>query len=132
MPCPLFIPSAPLGDLVTAPLPLGDLYDGVCAACASERIDGETLRTQCNIGYARGACAHAEQTDSDAIRFLVKSDREGIIEIAWSKERDHHPVAVGVTIISRTATQIENGDILTRQAAACAASYLKYTKNTQG
>jgi len=26
----------------------------------------------------------------------VKSDHDGVVEIAWSLERNHHPVAVGV------------------------------------
>jgi len=114
MACPLFLPA----------LPPGDLHAGECAGAAGRPIPMETLRRCCNIGYARGECERAAGLDADANRFLVKSDSGGSIEVAWSTERDHHPVAVGILHLTpgAAASQIP----LERQAAACAETYLRH------
>ena len=123
MPCPLFLPVSPLGDLVQDGTPLGDIYGGECAANAGVLIPIDTLRACCNFGYARERCEQARTTDTDAARFLVRSERDGVVEIAWSTERNHHPVAVGVLQVAGPASN----DPLPRQAQAYAASYLRRT-----
>jgi hypothetical protein len=126
MACPLFIPTAPLGELVAVAAPLGDLYGGQCAADRSAVIEPETLRRYCNFGYARGCCPRAAKSDADAARFMVRAARGSMVDIAWAVERNHHPVAVGRMEIE---TSFEPGDdLLARQAHACARSYMRQTR----
>jgi hypothetical protein len=120
MSCPLFLPVSPLTGLAPEAAPLGDLYGGECAAGPGALIPLDILRHCCNTGYARHACARAGQSEADATRFLIKSDHDGVIEIAWASERDHHPVAVG-TLQVTDATDANQP--LERQARACAAAY---------
>jgi hypothetical protein len=118
MACPLFLPLSPLGDFE-------DIYGGACAAQPSATIPVETLRRCCNAGYAREACTHAAQADADAFRFLIRSNRDGVVAVAWSSERDHHPLAVGTFLV--TGDDGSN-DPLERQARACAAVYLRQSR----
>ncbi len=112
MACPLFLPGASRGD-----------YDaGDCAAQRGVQISDGTLRRCCNAGYARAVCRHAAQSDADAFRFLIKSHEAGVIAVAWSSERNHHPVAVGTILVNGTAA---GDDPLERQARACAATYFR-------
>jgi hypothetical protein len=135
MACPLFIPSAPLGELVSITAPLGDLYGGGCAADPSAAIDRETLLRCCNFGYARRHCDRAAQSDADAVRLMVRAENGNVVEIAWAVERDHHPVAVGVSQIDTADFDTADVDIasakgagvLARQAWACAAAYKRQT-----
>jgi hypothetical protein len=123
MACPLFIPSSPLGELASGSAPLGDLYGGNCAAAPDQAVDPETLRRYCNFGYGRGHCSRAAQSDADAVRFMVRAARGSVVEIAWAVERNHHPVAVGSMEID--ARLSPSGDVLARQAHACAAAYAR-------
>lgn len=125
MACPLFIPSTPLGELVSGAVPLGDLHGGSCAAEPDVAADAETLRRYCNFGYARGHCERASQSDADAARFMVRAARGHVVEIAWALERNHHPVAVGTIEIDTGLTPSGTGDVLARQAYACASAYVR-------
>ena len=58
----------------------------------------------------------------DAAQFLVKSDQAGVVEIAWSLERDHHPVAVGVMAIPPDFKGVTPLEI---QARALAEAYIR-------
>lgn len=127
MACPLFIPTAPLGELVSAAAPLGDLYGGHCAADRSAVIEPETLRRYCNFGYARGCCPRAATSDADAARFMVRAARGSIVDVAWAMERNHHPVGVGRMEIE-TNSPAPGDDLLARQAHACARSYIRQTQ----
>lgn len=135
MACPLFIPTAPLAEIAVA-APLGDLYDGHCAADRSAVIEPDTLRRCCNFGYARGCCPRAAESEADATRFMVRAARGSTVEIAWAVERNHHPVAVGCVEIETTFepgfdTMFEPGDdLLARQAHACASSYVRQTQGS--
>src|SRR5437868_6663572 len=108
MACPLFLPSSPLAGCT-------DLYGGECAADAGALIPVDLLHRSCNAGYARDCCARAAQSEADAFRFLVKANREGMVEIAWSSERNHHPVAVGNLVVNPAVGSREIGP-LERQA----------------
>ena len=112
--CPLFLPAAAV--------PLTGLFSGKCAAAGNPGgpISADTLRECCNRGYARATCAHAATVETDAARFLIKSDRGGIVEVAWAIERDHHPVQVGTLLISEMDSP---SDPLTSQATAHAELY---------
>ena len=131
MPCPLFLPGSLLGGTALAgsasAAPLGALFGGVCGADPGFDIPESLLKHGCNAGYARGECPRAASVDLDALRFRIKSHTQGIIEVAWSKERDHHPVAVGTI---RLAEMPGTNDALELQARACAAVYLRITGAT--
>lgn len=127
MACPLFIPSSPLGELVTIAAPLGDLYGGRCAADPAAEIEPETARRFCNFGYARGHCQRAALSEADAVRLLVRADDGRTVEVAWSTERNHHPVAVGVERVELNAG--DPSDVpLKAQVQACAAAYARKTQ----
>jgi hypothetical protein len=115
MACPLFLPSAPLGDL-------NDFYNGECAAEPAAAIPPDTLQRCCNTGYARGVCARAGQSDADAFRFLIKAAERGTVEVAWSIERNHHPLAVGTSVITEMTARSDKP--LERQARAYASSLM--------
>ncbi len=111
MGCPLFLPSSALRD--------NSGFDGGCASDPGVVIPAETLASCCNRGYARALCLRAEHIVPDAFRFLVKSCSFAGVEIAWSSERDHHPLEVGTLFLSGAMTGGEAP--LERQAKACAA-----------
>jgi hypothetical protein len=105
-------------------MPLGDSYGGHCAADAAALIPIDTLRRCCNLGYARAVCQRAAGIDADATGFLIKSDHDGVIEVAWSLERNHHPLATGNVQI--TAATPASDDPLARQAAALVTTYTRW------
>jgi hypothetical protein len=109
MACPFFLPS-----------PSGDLYNGECAAQPGALVPIDILRRCCSSGYARASCEHAAESNADVFRFLIKSNRDGVVEVAWSSERNHHPVAVGTLLV--TGGGVAEGP-LERQARAFAAAY---------
>jgi len=115
MACPLFLPDA-------RPAPLTDLYNGECAADPEAAIGSDLLHS-CNHGYARATCGRAAQSEADAFRFLIRANHGAIIDVAWSSERDHHPVAVGTLSLSATGTG-ERAP-LERQARACIDAYFR-------
>ncbi|HWE48586.1 MAG TPA: hypothetical protein VG273_02280 [Bryobacteraceae bacterium] len=116
MACPLFLPSARLGDF-------DDVYSGECAADPGAIVPVDVLRLCCNRGYARGTCQRAAQAEADAFRFLIRAAGRGTVEVAWSIERDHHPVAVGKSAI--TDSTARSNQPLERQALVCAMSLLR-------
>lgn len=124
MACPLFLPVAPLNDVVAITAPLGELHGGVCSADPVAVIPDDLLHTVCNFGYGRGRCERATRSDADAVRFLVTSADETTVNIAWSTELDHHPVAVGVLRVE-PGNDPQTDDTLMRQAHACASAYLR-------
>ncbi|MDP9052807.1 MAG: hypothetical protein M3N93_00670 [Acidobacteriota bacterium] len=115
MACPFFLPASSLAGFT-------DLYSGDCAQAAGLSINREMLRTCCNNGYAREVCAHAAASDADAFRFFIRARREGAVDVSWSSERNHHPVAVGNLSVAPDATAATP---LERQAHAFAAAYLR-------
>jgi len=121
MACPLFLPKAPMPAFTQESTPLGELYDGRCAADLADTIPPETLRRCCNRGYARKACGRAATVEADAHRFLVKADDGATVTVAWSAERDHLPLATGNALVTTLAAG--NSDPLALQARACAAAY---------
>lgn len=122
MSCPLFLPASRLGEFASGPMPLGDCYGGECAADPGALIPIDTLRRCCNTGYARESCERAAQSEADASRFMIRRDADGAVHVAWSIERNHHPVAVGAITFPAAhdcTTPIE------RQARAYADAYLR-------
>jgi len=125
MSCPLFLPSSPLAGFASETSSLGDFYGGECAVQPAALIPVDTLRRCCNSGYGRAACEHAAQSDADAFRFLIKSHSDGVVQVAWSSERNHHPVAVGTLQVSGPG---DTADPLERQARAFASAYFRQNR----
>ena len=125
MACPLFIPRSPLGRMLAPAAPLGELYDGTCAADPAATPDEKTLRRYCNFGRARGKCHSASQSDADAIRFTLQGQTAGSIQVAWALDRDHHPVDAGVDDVPAGNPGIPPTEPRAAQVAACVASYLR-------
>jgi hypothetical protein len=121
MACPLFVPASPLAGFT-------DLYGGECAAETGALIPVDVLRQCCNAGYARASCQRAAQSDADAFRFLIKANHDGVVDVAWSSERNHHPVAVGTLAVDCKTGAAQTGP-LESQARACATAYLRQIGN---
>jgi len=102
-------------------MPLTGIFLGECSADSGAVIPPDTLRHCCNPGHARAMCARAAAIETDAVQLLVTSDHEGVIEIAWAMERNHHPVAVGKLPTSRNPESAN--PTLNAQARAFAAQY---------
>ena len=128
MACPLFLPLSPITGFAAEAMPLGDLFGGECAAETAALIPIDVLRRCCNAGYARGFCPRAAQAEADAFRFSIKANRDGVIDVAWSSERNHHPVAVGSLSVN-PAAESPHSEPLERQARAYAANYLRQTRS---
>ena len=98
MSCPYFIPDAPHERELWPHrhrLPLGDGFAGRCGACAPTACcDDETLRRQCNLGYAE--CVHLPaQREFDAVRFQLQSETSTIVRIQFACEGAHRPALAG-------------------------------------
>ena len=106
-------------------MPLTGLFSGECSANPGAMIPLDVLRQCCNPGYARPSCARAAAIEPDAISFLVKSDRDGVIEVAWALEKNHHPVAVGTRNVGTPAPSAASAETLDQQARMVAASYAR-------
>ena len=81
------------------------------------------MRQCCNAGYARDCCQRAAQSGADVFRFAIKANRDGVIDVAWSSERNHHPVAVGTLAVDCRTGAADAGP-LERQARVYAVAYL--------
>jgi hypothetical protein len=119
-----------LRDATTC-MPLGDTWSGTCHADEASLFtpDETALSELCNMGYARRTCSHfPEKQTCDAVRFLIVSDRDQIIHIAYAMERDHHPETHGTLAYSRVQG-VFTGDAanpqLEHQARAYVVSYLR-------
>jgi hypothetical protein len=125
MSCPLFLPVSPLAGFASEASSLGDFYGGECAVQPAALIPVDTLRRCCNAGYGRALCEHAARSDADAFHFLIKSRNDGVVQVAWSSERNHHPVAVGILPVSGPS---DSADPLERQARAFASAYFRQNR----
>jgi hypothetical protein len=128
VPCPLFLPDQPKGGY----------FPGRCSADPLTEISFDKLRLCCNRGYARAVCAHAATAEADAAQLLIQSDREGVVSVAWSLERNHHPLSVGViAVTSGQATsgpdtpRQDTGTPLETQARALVSAYMHQKAPTE-
>jgi len=134
MACPYFQPVSPLSqitDVHSAILPLGDFWAGECHADAVRPFmpDRVTLKSCCNLGYARGEC-HCFPAGSgpDAIRFTIREDDGQRLRLHYVVERDHHPFAHGPLEFSRVSGSLLSASAdpaIARQARAYVESYLR-------
>jgi hypothetical protein len=113
MACPYFHAVKPRTQTCgsrSAMLPLGDTWDGVCHAHpdAAWEPDEVTLRTLCNMGYARGCCGRFPADDGpDAARFTITRDSPETIGVYYVLERGHHPWAHGALEFSRAGALLD-------------------------
>jgi hypothetical protein len=91
-------------------------------------IDPDFIRRGCRRGYARHICTDAAQIEPDASQCLIKAHYDHVIQVAWSLERNHHPVAVGLIEIAAGVTP---QTALEHQAHALASQYLTNTGQQQ-
>jgi hypothetical protein len=136
MPCPYFHPSAPQSSLFdprAAMLPLGGHWSGVCRSVPepepASQPNAATLRSLCNLGYARGACSRFPEGDGpDAVRFTISGDDGATLRLYYVVERNHHPFAHGPLTYSRALAAFTDppaNQTLGVQAQAYVESYLR-------
>jgi hypothetical protein len=112
-------------------LPLGGTWTGSCRALPDGACqpDEPSLRSLCNLGYARGACSRFPPGDGpDAVRFTISHDDGATLRIYYVVERDHHPFSYGpleYSLASGEFTAPPEGEIVGRQAQAYVESYLR-------
>ena len=128
MACPYFDPGERLPGSSGS---LGDLYAGLCRADPGSawRPDERTMADRCNLGYARGRCAHFPAADGpDAVRFSVSKHEDAAIRILYSVECDHRPHSNGALEYSTQAGAFVGAhpdSALERLAGAYVRSYLR-------
>ena len=128
MACPYFDPGERLQGSSGS---LGDLYAGVCRADGANtwRPDEQTVQDRCNLGYARGRCAHFPGAHGpDAVRFSVSRHEDAAIRILYSLECDHRPYSNGALEYSTQAGGFVGAapeSSLARLADAYVRSYLR-------
>ena len=132
MACPYFDPGERLPGSSGS---LGDLYTGLCRADsgAAWQPDDRTVADRCNLGYARGRCAHFPATGGpDSVRFSVSKHEPAALRILYSLECDHRPLSNGALEYSLPGgafsgalpDDLPDGS-LRRLAAAYVRSYLR-------
>ena len=78
-------------------LPLGGGWAGTCTASGHEgvRPSDEELRNSCNLGYAKSCTRLPADRHSDAVRFSLGEERDGLLRVRYACERNHQPIAHG-------------------------------------
>lgn len=124
MACPYFYPVASSGPARVI-RPLGDVWTGECRAGGSP--DAPTVRDLCNLGYARSRCPHCTGEGPDAVRFSIAAHGGGAISIRCVLEKDYLPFWHGTLeySIADGGVSAAPGEVVARQAAAYAQSYLR-------
>jgi len=82
----------------------------------------ENLLAHCNLGYARGACAHFPADEkTDAVRFDVVRGDDSLVHFVV--EGAHRPIAHGIAALSEDL-------LIRRQAEAFRESYRKLQQSS--
>jgi len=120
VPCPYFLPQAPLQETkwaVPPRAPLGVLHAGECRAGTVPQVADHE---RCNFGYARGECGKFPSDAAvDAVRFAVDSREPGLVRILYVLEREHAPLEHGrltFSIADRRLEGAETSPLLEAQA----------------
>ena len=131
MACPWFLPRQPVpqSHAGAAPrTPLGELWTGLCCA-SGERA--AVAHEACNSGYARSRCVHfPADSPHDAVRFHIAAEDGDLIRLQYIYEREWWPGEHGVLEYSRGRREVTSrtgSDLLGRQAAAFAESWMRKT-----
>lgn len=79
------------------------------------------------MGYARGQCPSfpAAAETADAVRFGIVRREAGIATIRYVLERNHLPFQDGTVELPESPDGAREDSLLTRQARAFLASYLR-------
>lgn len=131
MACPYFHavkPRSQTDPSRSAMLPLGDAWEGLCGANPDSpwEPDEITLLTICNMGYARGRCAHFPAGDGpDAARFTIAADGPETLRVYYVLERDHHPWAHGPLEFSRAGSAFTPGQPIGDATLGLARAYVE-------
>ena len=128
MPCPYFRPTDVV-SLASLPhpqrLPIGNAYAGHCTA--ANVTPNDAMLHDCNLGYA--TCEHLPaDRDSDAVRFSVRRDPNGLIAISYVFERSHAPVSHGILIYDPGLVawrKVHADQRVQRMAECCVQSFSK-------
>lgn len=128
MPCPFFLPTERT-SLSSLPhperLPLGNAYAGRCTA--ANVTPDERMLHDCNLGYA--ACVHLPpDRKSDAVRFFVQRDQNGLLAICYVFEAGYAPAGHGILKYdASTGTwNVRHADAcVQRMAECCVQSFCK-------
>jgi hypothetical protein len=97
--CPFFMPDQRLDSNWPFPqrLPLGAGWAGTCTASGHEGVrpgDGE-LKSGCNLGYAKTCSRLPAERHADAVRFALGEERNGILHLRFTCEREYLPASHG-------------------------------------
>jgi hypothetical protein len=112
MACPFFMPDQRFEADWPFPqrLPLGAGWSGTCTAAGhtGTRPTDEELKSGCNMGYARSCHRLPAERHADAVRFVLGEERDGILHVPFSCERDFLPAGQG-ELLYETATNVWRG-----------------------
>src|SRR5260370_16766992 len=106
MACPYFDPGERLPGSSGS---LGDLYTGLCRADSGSawQPDDETVADRCNLGYARGRCAHFPATGGpDSVEFSVSKHEPAALRLLYSPEWVLRPITTCTLQYSHPPTHI--------------------------
>jgi len=131
--CPYFYPVDRLDDgtwMKPPRLPLGALYRGLCHSVEGQQFepDARAARECCNTGYARGKCARfPDHAVTDALRFSIEADANGVIEVVFVLEAGWSPARFGRAQWIRGALRCEEAldPVLRRQMEVFIVNYLE-------
>jgi len=97
--CPFFMPDERFTSDWPFPqrLPLGAGWAGTCTApgYGGVRPSEEELKSGCNLGYARTCGRLPADRHADAVRFALGEERDGILRVLFSCERECLPAGHG-------------------------------------
>lgn len=127
MACPYFSPKT----RTTVPglthperLPLRDAYAGQCTAANITPEEG--MLHDCNLGYA--TCCHLPaDRSSDAVRFSIRRDADGVFAVQYVCESAHTPVTHGVLMFdaARSQWRVLHPDANIQRMAECCMESLR-------
>ena len=113
--------------IVPPRLPLNDAFRGVCRAGEEPFEPPErSQRELCNCGYARGRCERFVPGAADAVRFSIKAERDGIVDLVWVLEREYAPAEHGSIEYSIAEGRANGaGEVMAAQVRAFLSGYLR-------
>ena len=78
-------------------LPLGAGWAGTCTSPGHEgvRPSEDELKAGCNLGYARTCSRLPADRHADAVRFALGEERDGILRVLFTCEREYLPAGYG-------------------------------------
>jgi hypothetical protein len=140
MACPFFYPTERLDQTLwphPARLPLGAGFAGICRARRGEdyRPNPAALRDWCNLGYGAAGCGRfPEESAPEAVRFAVRRDADGVVQIQYVVEKGHLPWDSGTLEFEPARGRFRaapSDALLARQAQVYLDTYLERRYGTE-